>query len=89
MIEGISSAIAVGVSMVIVVASYRTTKKREQDFRDRYGSFEGFRSQVDQERIQEVRGERGNVAAIKVVREEYPYVSLAMAKRYVYEMPDY
>ncbi|MGX4692305.1 hypothetical protein [Streptomyces sp. JNUCC 63] len=87
MIEGISSAIAVGVSTVIGVAGDRTTKKRKQAFWDRYGSFEGFRSQVDQERIQGVRRERGNVAAIKVVREEYPYVSLAMAKRYVEELP--
>ncbi|WP_037673988.1 hypothetical protein [Streptomyces griseus] len=87
MIEGIACVVAVVLSLVISVAGDRSAKKRKQAFWDRYGSFEGFRNQVDQERIQGVRRKRGDVAAMKAVRDEYPYVSLVMAKRYVEELP--
>ncbi|MGV9251788.1 hypothetical protein [Streptomyces sp. NPDC003697] len=87
MIEGIAGAIAVGVVITAGVAGDRASKKRQKAFRDRYGSFEGFRNQVDAERVQGVRRERGDVAAVKAVRDGHPYVSLAMAKRYVEELP--
>ncbi|MFI0965153.1 hypothetical protein ACH4S8_27715 [Streptomyces sp. NPDC021080] len=79
--------IAVGVTIAICVAGDRAAKKREKDFRDKYGSFEGFRDQVDAERIQGVRRASGDIAAIRALRQEYPYVSLVMAKRYVDELP--
>ncbi|MEU0332784.1 hypothetical protein [Streptomyces sp. NPDC006193] len=87
MIEGISGAIAVGLSAALGVASDRTTKKRKQAFWDQYGSYEGFRSQVDEERIREVWRERGDLAAMKAVRDAFPYVPLPVAKRYVDELP--
>jgi ribosomal protein L7/L12 len=87
MIEGIAGAVALGVTGALGVATDRTANKRKKAFKERYGTFEGFRSQVDEERIQRVRREKGNVSAIKVVRENYPYVSLAFAKRYVEELP--
>ncbi|MFJ4002679.1 hypothetical protein ACIPWL_04370 [Streptomyces sp. NPDC090023] len=87
MIEGISGAIAVGISTVLGMASDQTSKKRAQAFTKRYGSYEGFRRQVDEDRVQEVRRSKGKVAAIKEVRDNYPYVSLPMAKRYVEQLP--
>ncbi|MGW3818474.1 hypothetical protein [Streptomyces sp. NPDC005046] len=72
---------------MIGVAGDRAAKKRKKAFWDRYGSFEGFRGQVDTERIQRVLRASGDIAAIEVVRKEYPYGSLAMAKRYVDELP--
>ncbi|MEU6810899.1 hypothetical protein ABZ920_18310 [Streptomyces sp. NPDC046831] len=87
MIEGITGAVAVGVTAALAIAGDRASKKRQKASLDRYGSFEGFRNQVDEERIRGVRGERGNVAAIKAVRDEYPYVPLVAAKRYVEELP--
>lgn len=79
--------IVMGIAVAVGVAGNRAAKKREKAFWDRYGSFEGFRDQVDAERILGVRRARGDVAAIKAVREEYPDVSLVWAKRYVDELP--
>ncbi|MER7190343.1 hypothetical protein [Streptomyces flaveolus] len=87
MIENISGAIAVGISAVLGVAGEHTSKKRAQAFTKRYGSYEGFRQQVDEDRVQGVLRTRGKVAAIKEVRDNYPYVSLPMAKRYVEQLP--
>ncbi|MGW3915859.1 hypothetical protein ACWEBX_30675 [Streptomyces sp. NPDC005070] len=87
MFGGILGFIAVGICIAMGVAGDRAAKKRKKAFWDAYGSFEGFRGQVDVERIQGVRRARGDVAAIKAVREEYPCVSLVMAKRYVDELP--
>lgn len=87
MLEGIAGVVALGVSGALGVASDRSSNKRKKAFQERYGSFEGFRSQVDEEKIQGVRREKGNVYAIKAVRQNYPYVSLAFAKRYVEELP--
>lgn len=86
MFEGISGVIAVCILIAIGVAGDRAAKKRKKAFWDRYGSFEGFRGQVDTERIEEVRRASGDVVAIKVLRKEYPNVSLVMAKRYVDEL---
>ncbi|MFE2533026.1 hypothetical protein [Streptomyces sp. NPDC059371] len=87
MFGGIAGFIAVGICIAMLVAGDRAAKRRKKAFWDRYGSFEGFRGQVDAGRIQGVRRARGDVAAIKAVREEYPGVSLVMAKRYVDELP--
>ncbi|MGW4818519.1 hypothetical protein ACWEP4_05930 [Streptomyces sp. NPDC004227] len=62
-------------------------RKSARRLSGRYGSFEGFRGQVDEEKIQRVRREQGDVAAIKLVRQTHPYVSLLLAKRYVEELP--
>ncbi|MEV5006132.1 hypothetical protein ACIQFZ_23670 [Streptomyces sp. NPDC093064] len=87
MLDGITGTIAIGVMVASAVVGDRASKKREKAFWERYGSFEGFRGQVDEEKIQRVRREQGDVAAIKVVRQTYPYVSLLLAKRYVEELP--
>ncbi|MEU7381504.1 MULTISPECIES: hypothetical protein [unclassified Streptomyces] len=87
MLDAITGTVAIGVTAALAVAGDRASKKREKAFWERYGSFEGFRGQVDEERIQRVRRERGDVAAIKAVRQSYPYVSLLFAKRYVEELP--
>ncbi|WP_406838439.1 hypothetical protein ACICHK_23485 [Streptomyces sp. AHU1] len=87
MFGGMAGFIAAGIAIAICVAGDRAAKRRERVFRDRYGSFEGFRGQVDPERIRGVRRRSGDVAAIKAVREEHPCVSLLTAKRYVDELP--
>ncbi|MFE2303279.1 hypothetical protein ACFXAW_34375 [Streptomyces sp. NPDC059445] len=87
MLGGIVGFIAMGIAVAVGVAGNRAAKKREKAFWGRYGSFEGFRDQVDAERILGVRRAKGDVAAIKAVREEYPDVSLVLAKRYVDELP--
>ncbi|MEU4165894.1 hypothetical protein AB0F46_03285 [Streptomyces sp. NPDC026665] len=87
MLGGIAGFIAVGIAIVVGVAGERAAKKRKKAFWDRYGSFEGFRGQVDAERIQGVRRAKGDIAAVKAVREGHPDVSLVMAKRYVDELP--
>ncbi|MGW0953593.1 hypothetical protein [Streptomyces sp. NPDC002545] len=73
--------------MASAVAGDRAPRKRKKAYWERYGSFEGFRGQVDEEKIQRVRREQGDVVAIKVVRQTYPYVPLFLAKRYVEELP--
>lgn len=87
MLDGITGTIAIGVTAALGVASDRASNKRKKAFWERYGSFEGFRDQVDGEKIQRVLREQGKIAAIKVVRQTYPYVSLPLAKRYVEELP--
>ncbi|MEV6197368.1 hypothetical protein AB0M19_33800 [Streptomyces sp. NPDC051920] len=87
MLGGIAGFIAVGIAIAVGVAGERAAKKRKKAFWDRYGSFEGFSGQVDVERIQGVRRAKGDVAAVKAVREDHPDVSLVMAKRYVDELP--
>ncbi|MFJ2718808.1 hypothetical protein [Streptomyces sp. NPDC087437] len=87
MLDGITAPMAIGVMVALAVVGDRASKKRKKAFRERYGSFEGFRSQVDEEKIQRVRREQGDVVAIKVVRQTYPYVPLLLAKRYVEELP--
>ncbi|MGW7367442.1 hypothetical protein ACWGI8_29480 [Streptomyces sp. NPDC054841] len=84
MIEGISVAIAAGVAGALGIATGdRAARKRKQAFWDHYGSYEGFRGQVDEEKIRAVQRSRGDVAAIKQVRDDYPLTSLLIAKRYV------
>ncbi|GED85905.1 hypothetical protein ACIQMV_17610 [Streptomyces sp. NPDC091412] len=87
MLDGITAPMAIGVMVALAVVGDRASKKRKKAFWERYGSFEGFRSQVDEEKIQRVRREQGDVVAIKVVRQTYPYVPLLLAKRYVEELP--
>ncbi|MFI1290790.1 hypothetical protein ACH4VM_20355 [Streptomyces sp. NPDC020792] len=87
MLDGITATIAIGVTVALAAVGDRASKKRKKAFWERYGSFEGFRGQVDEEKIQRVRREQGDVVAIKVVRQTYPYVPLLLAKRYVEELP--
>lgn len=74
-----------GMAVVLVAAlvSGRGARRRARVFEKRYGSYEGFRRQVDAGRVRQVARERGPVAAVKEVRERHPGVSLVMAKRYV------
>ncbi|MEU6443902.1 hypothetical protein [Streptomyces sp. NPDC047046] len=78
-----------GMAVVLVagLVSRLGARKRAREFQERYGSYEGFRRQVDAGRVREVARERGNVAAVKEVRERHPGVSLVMAKRYVDQLP--
>ncbi|MFD7229277.1 hypothetical protein [Streptomyces sp. NPDC059881] len=41
---------------------------------------------MDAEKIRSVRRDRGDIAAIKTVREEHPLASLVIAKRYVEDL---
>jgi hypothetical protein len=68
MVEGVAGAVAVGITTVLGVASDRTSKKRAQAFTRQYGSYEGFRQQVDEAHVQEVRRTRGDVAAGEALR---------------------
>lgn len=87
MFGGVAGFIAVGTTIAIGVAGERAAKKRKKAFWDTYGSFEGFRDQVDAERVQGVRRASGDIAAVKAVRGNHPHVPLVMAKRYVDELP--
>jgi hypothetical protein len=69
MFGGMAGFIAVGITIAICVAGDRAAKKRKRVFRDRYGSFEGFRSQVDPERIRGVRRRSGDVAPLRLSRD--------------------
>ncbi|ASY33840.1 hypothetical protein CAC01_15175 [Streptomyces sp. CLI2509] len=75
------------VVLVAVVLSRLGTRRQARAFEERYGSYEGFRRQVDAGRVREVARERGKIAAVKEVRERHPGVSLVMAKRYVDQLP--
>lgn len=87
MVLEVAGIVAVVLTLVSAVASQRSAKRREQAFTERYGSFEGFRAQVDAAHIEEVRRTQGPVAAVKAVRDAHPTVSLRLAKRYVDELP--
>lgn len=83
----ITGGVGVLICVLLLLAGDRANKRRQAAFRNRYGSFEGFRKQVDAERIQDIRRAQGNVHAIKAVRQDHPHASLVMAKRYVEELP--
>ncbi|MFJ8882818.1 hypothetical protein ACIRJR_05330 [Streptomyces sp. NPDC102402] len=67
-------------------AGDRVLRNRKRAFQDRYGSYEGFRGQVDEDEVRAVRGARGDVAAVKAVRDRHPLASLSHANRYVKEL---
>ncbi|WP_431035198.1 hypothetical protein ACQYWQ_15310 [Streptomyces sp. P6-2-1] len=86
----IGEAALYGGMVVVLVAglvSERGARKRARAFQERYGSYEGFRRQVDAGRVREVAREQGKVAAVREVRDGHPGVSLLMAKRYVDQLP--
>ncbi|MZD07814.1 hypothetical protein GTW43_27500 [Streptomyces sp. SID5785] len=74
------------VTCAVLAASERATRRRKAEFRHTYGTYEGFRRAVDEGRVRSVRRDRGEVAAIKAVRDRHPGVSLRLAKRYVQEL---
>ncbi|WP_435193724.1 hypothetical protein [Streptomyces sp. NRRL F-5630] len=83
------SALYGGMAVVLAagLVSRLGARKRARVFEERYGSYEGFRRQVDAGRVREVARKRGKVAAVKEVREAHPGVSLVTAKRYVDQLP--
>ncbi|WP_406865386.1 hypothetical protein ABZO31_17795 [Streptomyces sp. HUAS MG47] len=81
-IGGVVAAVAV----VLWVVGERGARRRKKAFWERYGTYEGFRRQVDEEKVRAVRRDRGDVAAIKAVRVDHPLASLVHAKRYVDEL---
>ncbi|MFE1952747.1 MULTISPECIES: hypothetical protein [Streptomyces] len=84
--ESMEVALFLVVAGAVVASAERATRKRQKVFRDTYGTYEGFRREVDEGRVRTVRRERGDVAAIKAVRDGHPSVSLRLAKRYVQEL---
>ncbi|MEU6663515.1 hypothetical protein [Streptomyces sp. NPDC046821] len=89
MIEGSIAGVVVivAVTALAMIGDRASKQKRDKAFAERYGSYEGFRRQVDQARIQETLRAHGMVAAVKAVRDTNPHVSLVLAKRYVDELP--
>ncbi|MFI5987221.1 hypothetical protein ACIBEA_40930 [Streptomyces sp. NPDC051555] len=83
----VAAIVALAITGALGVAFDRSAKKRKKAFWERFGSFEGFRAQVDETKIQQVRSDHGDVAAIKAVRQSHTYVPLVLAKRYVDELP--
>ncbi|UFQ16859.1 MULTISPECIES: hypothetical protein [Streptomyces] len=81
--DGITVLIAAGVTGALGIAGDQAVRKRKKAFWNQYGSYEGFRSQVDEQRIRSVQRDRGDIAAVKAVRDNYPLASMAIAKKYV------
>ncbi|GAA2462522.1 hypothetical protein [Streptomyces lavendulocolor] len=81
--DGISGLIAAGVTGVLGIFGDQAVRKRKKAFWVQYGSYEGFRSQVDEQKIRSVQRDRGDIAAVKAVRDNYPLASMAIAKKYV------
>ncbi|MFJ2290622.1 hypothetical protein ACIOG7_02745 [Streptomyces sp. NPDC087894] len=86
MTDLITGAVAVVIVGALGIAGERATRRRKRAFQDRYGSYEGFRGQVDEDRVRSVRSARGDVAAVKAVRDDHPLASLVIANRYVREL---
>lgn len=72
MLDPLTGAIAVGISGALGIAGERAARKRKRAFWDHYGTYEGFRRQVDEDKVRSVRGARGDVAAIKAVLDVPP-----------------
>ncbi|MEU1486362.1 hypothetical protein [Streptomyces sp. NPDC005752] len=83
-LTGVVVVAAVGAALAFV--SDRALRRRKRAFVDRYGTYDGFRTQVDADEVRTVRGARGDVAAVKFVRDRHPLASLAHAHRYVKEL---
>ncbi|MFD7033195.1 hypothetical protein ACFWAR_34735 [Streptomyces sp. NPDC059917] len=83
----VAAIVALTLAVALGVALDRSAKKRKKAFWEHFGSFEGFRAQVDGTKIQQIRSDHGDVAAIKAVRQSHTYVPLVLAKRYVDELP--
>ncbi|WP_405664836.1 hypothetical protein OG379_22155 [Streptomyces sp. NBC_01166] len=86
MVDLLTGVVAIAVSGALGVAGERAARRRKRAFWDHYGTYEGFRRQVDEDKVRAVRGARGDVAAIKAVRGDHPLASLVVAKRYVQEL---
>ncbi|MET8714554.1 hypothetical protein ABZV52_15480 [Streptomyces sp. NPDC004735] len=87
MIDPLTGVVVVAaVGAVAAFAGDRVLRGRKRAFRDRYGTYDGFRTQVDADEVRAVRDARGEVAAVKVVRDRHPLASLAHAHRYVKEL---
>uniref|UniRef100_A0AAU3GSV0 Secreted protein n=1 Tax=Streptomyces sp. NBC_01401 TaxID=2903854 RepID=A0AAU3GSV0_9ACTN len=86
MIGPLTGTIAFVIVGALAIAGERTTRKRKRAFWDRYGSYEGFSSQVDEDKVRSVRGAHGDIAAVKAVRDDHPLAPLLIAKRYVEEL---
>ncbi|MEV3932957.1 MULTISPECIES: hypothetical protein [unclassified Streptomyces] len=87
MLDPLTGVIAVGiVGAASAFAGDRLLRRRKRAFQDRYGSYEGFRGQVDADEVRAVRDARGDVAAVKAVRDRHPLASLTHANRYVKEL---
>ncbi|MDF6019598.1 hypothetical protein [Streptomyces sp. JH34] len=83
-LTGVAVVAAVGAALAF--ASDRVLRRRKRAFRDHYGTYEGFRTQVDGDEVRAVLAARGEIAAVKVVRDRHPLASLAHAHRYVKEL---
>ncbi|TXS09545.1 hypothetical protein [Streptomyces sp. wa22] len=83
-LTGVVVVAAVGAATAFV--SDRILRRRKRAFRDRYGTYDGFRTRVDADEVRAVRDARGEVAAVKAVRDRHPFASLAHAHRYVKEL---
>ncbi|MDX3059340.1 hypothetical protein PV394_30090 [Streptomyces sp. NE06-03E] len=86
MTDLITGAVAAGIVGALGIAGDRAARRRKRAFRNHYGSYEGFRHQVDEDKVRSVRSARGDVAAVKAVRDDHPLASLVIANRYVREL---
>ncbi|MFE4449957.1 hypothetical protein [Streptomyces sp. NPDC056796] len=87
MIDPLTGVVVAGaVGAVAAFACDLVLRGRGRAFQDRYGSYEGFRTRVDEDEVRAVRGARGDVAAVRTVRDRHPLVPLAHANRYVKEL---
>ncbi|MEV8227339.1 hypothetical protein AB0P41_15040 [Streptomyces sp. NPDC079167] len=86
MIDPLTGVIAAVICGALGVAGERAARRRKRAFWDRYGTYEGFRTQVDEAKVRSVREARGDVAAVRAVREDHPLASLVIANRYVQEL---
>jgi hypothetical protein len=84
--NGTATGIALVMIVIALAAGEYDKRRRRAAFQDTYGSYEGFRKAVDAERVRAVRADRGDVAAVKAVRDDHPRASLRLATRYVREL---
>lgn len=81
--DAVAGIIAAGVVGALGIIGNQATRKRKKAFWDQYGSYEGFRRQVDEQRIRAVQRDHGDIAAVKAVRDNHPLASMVVAKKYV------
>ncbi|MBU7597518.1 hypothetical protein JGS22_007745 [Streptomyces sp. P38-E01] len=73
-------------ALVLTMVTSRMARQRREEFSRRFPTYEDFAATVDGSKIRAVRDGEGMVAAVKVVRADFPEASLLDSKRYVDEL---